>query len=312
MEQESKLIIGEYPYTYARISAMKAKLLKKSDYDKLLKMKESEIAKYLQDNEYKEQINKLGVTLTGSELVERAIRDNLTATLQKLKKISAEGLRVLISEYLKKEDVWNIKTIIRGKFTKTPNEDIRKLLVPVGDFDEEALNKLLAEEDIEKILSKAKLLKNEEIKETYKTFKDKKELEILESVIDKSFYKNLIKFINMLPEETKIIKNFLAGEIDAVNIKVILKFKREKVSEDIIKNLVFVSKASRLTRSKWENIINAKSLDGIAKEFEKTPYEKIVKDAIENLEKTGSFSELDLDLQKHLLKNASVRTHQNP
>ena len=48
-----KLSLGKYPYTYARVSVMKGNLLKKEEYQKLLKMSLNEIISFLQNSEYK-------------------------------------------------------------------------------------------------------------------------------------------------------------------------------------------------------------------------------------------------------------------
>lgn len=311
-KNEDMHIESEHPYTFARVSAMRSKLLKKSDYDKLLKMKENEIVKYLSDFEYKQEINKYGVQFQGAKLAEKAIRENLTKTLQKFVKITEGALQQIVAEYLKKEDVFNVKTIIRGKFTKTSNDEIRKLLIPVGELDDQALDKLLREDDIEKILTLSKLAKHDEIKQALKIFKEKKQLEILEFAIDKIFYKRLVSFVNTLPTDARIIREFLSGEIDATNIRIILKFKREKISEDVVKNLIFVSKASKISRAKWDKIIACKTIEQVSKEFEKTPYEEIVKKGIDELSKKDTLSEIDLALQKFLLVKAQTKNHQNP
>lgn len=314
METKNEIISisKEHPYTFARISAMRSKLLKRNDYDKLLKMKEAEIAKYLQDFEYEKEINRFAMQLSGSRLIEKAIRENLTETLNKIVKISNKELQIIIKEYLKKEDTFNIKTIIRGKYTKTPNEEIRKLLIPVGKLSLDALNKLLSEDDIEKIILKTSFGKDEEVKQSLKIFKDKKHLEIIEFAIDKAFYKNMMMFVDSLPSDTKIIKEFLAGEIDTANIRVILKFKREKLGDDTIKKLLFITKTSSVSKSRWEKIASAKTLNDVLKEFEKTEYFEIVKKGIDELSKKDTLSEIDLSLQRYLLARTQRKNHQNP
>ena len=51
------VILEKYPYTYLRTIIMKKNLLSKSDYDKILKMSPSEIGKYLEDFEYKKEVD---------------------------------------------------------------------------------------------------------------------------------------------------------------------------------------------------------------------------------------------------------------
>ena len=128
-----------YPYAYARVCAMKSKLVRRDDYTKLLKMGVNEVMKFLQETEYKKEIDELSMAISGVNLVELALNKNLIKTMQKLKRISPDELRLLIEAYLKRMDSHNIKTILRGKLTKAGNEYVETLLVPVGKIKKEEL-----------------------------------------------------------------------------------------------------------------------------------------------------------------------------
>ena len=55
------VILEKYPYTYLRTIIMKKALLNKSDYDKILKMTPDQIGKYLEDFEYKQEVDELAI-----------------------------------------------------------------------------------------------------------------------------------------------------------------------------------------------------------------------------------------------------------
>src|SRR3989344_7732253 len=109
MAFKRKVRLGFYPYTYARVSAMKGKLLKADDYHKLLKMKFAEIAKFLEESDYKQEVDEYSVQYEGAELLERALNRNLQRAFEKLKRISPEQLNTVIQAYLIRRDVWNMK-----------------------------------------------------------------------------------------------------------------------------------------------------------------------------------------------------------
>jgi len=67
---KQKIVLGRYPYTYARVSVMRASILTKDDYHKLLKMSLNEIISYLQSSEYKKAIDELGIKYAGVELMD--------------------------------------------------------------------------------------------------------------------------------------------------------------------------------------------------------------------------------------------------
>ena len=307
---ENNIRLGEYPYTYARVSAMRAKLLKPNTYTKIMKMRTSELAKYLWVHEYKSQVSDLSASLEGTKLIEESLKENITSTFNKLKKITSGDLRKVIFEYLKKEDALNLKTIIRGKLAKADNEEIRKLLIPVGELTVEKCNKLLQQDSIEKILGLVKLTKYPQIIEALKVYKSDGESELIELAIDRLYYENLIAFIDSLGENAVVFRNHIAGEIDILNIRIILKFIKQNVRKDMINKLLFFTKSSKISKAKWEKIASLPTLDGIEKEFRKTPYEKIIKECFSD--QKGSSAHIDLALQKHLLKRAKTITHTNP
>ena len=137
MDENSKIRLQEcYPYTYVRATTMRAKLLGRDDYNKLLKMGFAEIAKYLEDSEYKKDINELATGLKGAELLEAALNRNLVTSFEKLWRISPDELDLLINAYVKRYDFFNIKTIIRGRFSKLSKDEIHTMLKPIGLYND--------------------------------------------------------------------------------------------------------------------------------------------------------------------------------
>jgi len=115
---------GGYEYSGTRVRAQASRLLKTDDYDKLFKMKTSEILRYLGENEYKTEIEKIGTTGNHSLAIETALDLSFENTVKKTLKIIPAGSP--LKEYLRKYDIHNIKTLLRGKFKKKPRELIEK------------------------------------------------------------------------------------------------------------------------------------------------------------------------------------------
>ena len=96
LKQQKELKLGKYPYTYVRVMVMKSLLFKKDDYHKMLKMGFNEIAKFLQDTNYKKEISELGTEHSGADLLELALNRNLAASFKKLVRISPDELGTVI------------------------------------------------------------------------------------------------------------------------------------------------------------------------------------------------------------------------
>ncbi len=128
-----------YAYTNTRVRVMKSKLIPASEYSKLMKMSLDQIARYLQETEYKKEINELGTTFEEADLIEYAVNSNLANSFKKILGFSLKDSRKTIRLYLKKYDVWNIKAILRGKQSNASFEEIAQNLIPAGELKESFL-----------------------------------------------------------------------------------------------------------------------------------------------------------------------------
>src|SRR3989344_7295127 len=91
-----RLTEGHHPYAATRAKVMKSLLIERNDYDKLLKMSLPEIAVFLQNTQYKEEFNQLGVNFQDIELVERALNLNMANMSKKMQKIISTTIELKI------------------------------------------------------------------------------------------------------------------------------------------------------------------------------------------------------------------------
>jgi len=307
-EKARKIKLATYPYTYVRVIVMRSLLLKKEDYDKLMKMSLSEIAKFLQDSTYKEEIDKLAADYSGAELVERALNKNLIRSFKKLKKISPENLNLLIDAYLKREDIFNIKTILRGKYTETDDKEIESLLLPVGTLNKKFLLELLKKQTIEEIVKNLKIIDFKDVEKAYETFKKNNMLIEIENVLDKYYYNNVLKFMEKIPEQGKLFREFLEAEIEVLNIITMLRLKKENLEKEDIKNYLFLEKVDRY----YKRLVDAKDVEEFLSLLEKSKYNKVLKEAIKNFNENKSIIPIEMKLYKYLLEKSVVLQHQHP
>ena len=110
-----------FPYAYARVSAMKAKLISKNEYHKLLKVDLPSITRFLGESEYKSEITKLSAKYDGIELIDRALRENEEKTYNKLRKICPDDIVDVINLYLSKAEKLKVIKILLQFFNVHQN-----------------------------------------------------------------------------------------------------------------------------------------------------------------------------------------------
>ncbi|MFQ6059692.1 MAG: V-type ATPase subunit [Thermoplasmata archaeon] len=143
---------GNYPYVCARVKAKKRLLLGPDVYARFLQMDISGIARSIGEGQYAEEILNLGTKYSGADLIEMATRNNLAKVFTQILEFSEGHLRTMISRYLDRWDVWNIKSILRGKFCDATKEEIFETLIPAGSFTVGFLESLLEKETVDEIV----------------------------------------------------------------------------------------------------------------------------------------------------------------
>lgn len=306
-KKKKRIKVRVYPYTYVRVCAMKSKLISKEEYLKLLKMKLNEIIRYLEDSEYKKEIDELAIEYKGVDLIERALNKNLVDTFDKLRRISIdEELRFVIETYLKRWDIHNIKTILRGIVSNSNDNYIKSLLIPAGVFSKEFLVDLLKLRNVEEILKKIKILELENFKELTEKFKETNNLLDIENEFDRFYYNELLKLARGLPRRKKEFKSFLQDEVDILNIKTILRLKRKNIEKKkILQHLIFTD--SDLDKKFKKKMVEAKDMEELYNILRKTKYKNLIPKEIEE-----SLIDIELNLDKYLIGKSVLSTHQTP
>ncbi|PCR92505.1 V-type ATP synthase subunit C [Natrinema ejinorense] len=215
-------------YVNARVRSRRAAMLSDEDYRKLIRMGPSEIARFMEETEYEREINELGTRFSGVDLIEYALNRNLAKHFDDLLEWSEGKLYDRIVRYLRKFDVWNLKTIIRGIYTDTDPEDIRTDLIRAGELDDGTIDRLVEVDSIEDVIE---LLDGtifaEQLEVAFEEYEESGALVPLENALDRAFYENLLADLGRPQEgpEAKYVE-FLEAEIDFRNARNALRLAR--------------------------------------------------------------------------------------
>jgi len=311
LEEPKKLKLGTYPYTYVRTAVMKSLLFRKDDYHKMLKMGFSEIAKFLQESHYRKEINELANEHSGADLIELALNKSLAESFKKLLRISPDELSLLIREYVKRKDIEDIKTIIRGRFTGTDKKLVAGSLTGAGTLSMEFLMSLLEKESVEEILKGSRIADFHIFKDSITDFNEKNSLASIENALDKFYYSHIIQFSGILPKEGRLFKNFLLKEAEIMNILTLLRLNKAGLGRESALNFV-IQLGDRQKDAKMALLANANDIDEMAKVLQRTEFTDIFSEGIEEFRKSNSLIALETGLHKHLLRQSVLLMHQHP
>ena len=311
LEKKDTIRLGFYPYTYVRTVVMRSLLFRREDYQKMLKMGFSEIAKFLQESNYRKEINELATNYSGPDLLELALNKSLAESFKKLIRISPDELGLLIREYAKRKDIEDLKTIIRGIFTNAGEKAIAASVTGAGTLSRDFLASLLKEKSVEGILKANKLVDFSLFREGLKELGEKRSLAGIENAFDRHYYTQLARFSEMLPEEGELFRRFIQKEVEILNLLAVLRLKKAKFGIGSIRNFIIPS-GNGIKDAMMMELASTEDLDNISGLLQKTEYKSIVSKGIEEFRKAGSLIMLEIGLYKHLLKKSMLFTHQHP
>lgn len=223
-----------YIYACTRMRVRRSRLIPREDYLRMLNMSLPEITRFIGDTYYRSEIDELGTSFSGINLVEVALSWNLAKEYQNILELVPGELKHFTASYLRRWDIQNVVTILRGKMQEVQPGKIKEVLVPAGRLDKVALDRLLTEESPERVVE---ALKGEQI---YPVLEQELPGAIetgsfahLENELYKGYYARLIADAREGIKGGKVFLKYIELEIDIRNIQNLFRLRAGHVREDV-------------------------------------------------------------------------------
>lgn len=293
-----------YAYTVSRVRAMKSKLLPKETYPRLMNMSIDEITRFIGESGYKEDVDELAMKYDGVDLIEHALNRNLSVTFRKLLNISEGEVNFLIAEYLKEYDIWNIKTILRGKYCRASTEEILEALVAGGTLTYTFLSGLAGKET-EDVISAFEGTEYYPIIKNY----DGTNLSDIENQLDKLYYAGLFAVAGgSKSKDRKLFAKFIRAGIDIKNLMILFRLKKAGITDPQMMNLM-IEGGLEIEQKDIQRLMPL-PFEEFIEELDKYSYWKEISDIVN----PGMQSLIDVEtrLKKYRLKSAASFSHVYP
>lgn len=210
----------------------KSKLIPREDYLRLLNMSIPEITRFIEETQYKREIDELASSFQGIDLIELALSWNLAKEYQSIQEISPGILKRFTRSYLRKWDIQNVLTIFRGKTQGMKPGKIREILVPAGEMDRVFLDRLVKEENPERILE---ALKGKSVYPViaagFATAITEESFAKIENELYKEFYANLLSEAMSGFKGGKQFLEYILLDIDMMNIRNMFRLRADRLQE---------------------------------------------------------------------------------
>ncbi|WP_142860277.1 V-type ATP synthase subunit C [Salinigranum halophilum] len=288
-------------YVNARVRARRSALFADEDYRKLVRMSTAEIARFMEESTYEEEVNALGARHSGVDLVEYALNRNLAKQFDDILDWANGRLYDLIARYLRKFDAWNVKTVIRGIYSDTSRADVEADLIRAGEFDERLVNRLLEATSIEEVIDTLdRTIFGSALEAAFEEYESAGVLVPLENAVDRVFYENLLSEVRW-DEATQQYRDILLAEVDFRNARNALRLARS--GADIDPAEYYIDGGQLFTRAELSGL--ASNLDELVQRIRDSTYGDDLSDALNDFEEAESLIAFERALETALLEYSS-------
>lgn len=225
---------AQYIYACTRMRVRRSLLIPREDYLRMLNMSLPEITRFIGETNYRSEIDELGTSFSGINLVEVALSWNLAKEYQSILELVPGDLKYFTVSYLRRWDIQNVVTVLRGKLQGMQPGKIKEVLVPAGKLDRVVLDRLLADESPERVVE---ALKGERfypvLERELPRAMETGSFAHLENELYKNYYARLIADAKGGIKGGDIFLKYIELEIDTRNIQNLFRLRAGHVREDV-------------------------------------------------------------------------------
>jgi V/A-type H+-transporting ATPase subunit C len=214
-----------YPYAVARVQAKRGKLIPRAEYDKILKMDVSEITRFIEESEYKAEVDELSSRFSGLDLLEAALVVNEERTYAEVRRmLQGEGGQMAAS-FLDRYFVEDVKSVLRGKNAGVGREELLKELL-LEDLDTFHVFQPLLADDVQSVEDAIDALERQgggpgaPWAKALRKVPSGSPLPAYEDALDKAYYARLVEAVeDFRGKGSDALREFARREIDARNLQ---------------------------------------------------------------------------------------------
>ena len=303
---------GPAPYIYVstRLRVRKAKLLAPEEYQRMLNMSLPEIIRLIGETEYQKEVDELGTSFEGIDLIEVALSWNLAKEYQRVIDLAPGMLKEFTMAYLRRWDIYNVLTILRGKMQGMKEGKIKEVLIPAGSLDRVVLDRILGEESCERVADSLKGWKMyptlaAEISDGCTAGSFAK----LENQLYKQLYADLLQIARRGVKGGNQFLKFVQLEIDVKNIKTLFRMRGDGYEEDARE---FFIPGSSFSPEELQQMNQAGSRNEVIDAIQGRIKAKALLSALDDLRTEKSEQEVDAELTKTQLDRMEQLSKINP
>lgn len=297
----------DYGYSNARIRGMRSRLLSRAFVDDLIGSPDiSQFIQRLMDTEYAPDLDEALIKGRNAASVDDALKNNMVRTYQKVLSFLNDEARFVVATLLGRWDIFNLKTIVRGKQMHLAAGEIQEALIPAGQLTAVDLVALCGQEDVRAVVDTAVtwgLPFAAAMREGYGAFVKTGELASLELALDR-YYANWAR-MRLKSKRASIAtsRRILGIQVDISNLVMVLRLQKAD-TESIEPGQFYLEGGAAIQRQFYIDLAKLSDIDEVLDRLRSTPYGRTLDEVAVKFIEANSISVFERALEDFLMRRA--------
>ncbi len=292
----------DYGYANARLRGMRARLLRADALERLISTTDlHQLIQELMQTEYGPDLEEALIKGRGAAEVSEALRLNLVRTYRKAFGFINLEARDICTILLGRWDIFNLKTIVRGKHVHLSNEEIGEGLMPVGALSAADLEALLAQPDIRGVVDTSvtwELPQAPAMREGFHEYQRSGELAEMELSLDRYFASWATKRLSKRGSNYAMARRIFGMQVDITNLVTVFRAARESIDPGQAEQY-FLQGGIDVGLELYQTVIGLGDIDEVLDGLKNTRYGKILEDAAVHYLETNSIASFERALEDY-------------
>lgn len=305
----------DYGYSNARIRGMRARLLGRERIERFLRVDDLKaVLQELMHSEYSDDLEEVLIHGRGAAEIDEGLRHNVVRTYNKVRGFLNVEAYDICNTLLARWDIFNLKTILRGKNLHLSNAEIRGALMPVGALGPSEIDGLLAATDVRDVVNMAVtwgLPHSSALRHGFAEYQRTGSLVNLELPLDRHFTEWAMEQLSKRGANYKLARWVLGTQIDNLNLVIVFRAARESLQPDQSAEYFLLGGAD-IDLDKYQRLAIMSDTDEILDELRSTRYGAVLDDAVVRYLETMSLAVFERALEDHFTRRVLALGTRDP
>jgi V/A-type H+/Na+-transporting ATPase subunit C len=305
----------DYGYCNARVRGMRARLMAMPEFDRLMEADDlNRLIQMLLDTDYVDDVESAVIKGRTPAVMDEAFRANMVRTFQKVSGFLNAEAYELVSTLLGRWDLFNIKSIVRGKHMHLAAEDIEDNLYPVGVLSSVDLHLLAGLEDVRAVVDTLWTWGSPyaaPLRSNLATYIAEGELAVLELALDRYYTGWAAARLSGRGSNAALARKILGLQTDSTNLLTAFRLLKSDIG-DMDPKRFFLPGGRHVKEDLFLRLVGLSDVDEVLDALQKTPFGPQLEEVVLRYVEENTLSIFERALEDYVMRRALAAGHGDP